>query len=216
VSNVDFRAKLREMNAAHGEPMLTGPQVFAPDERKLRLERAGLGLPGDIEDDILRGRPLIASLALTETKAFMDGSDSYLLLSGPTGRGKTVSCAWVLANHGGYCVSGPKLTRLQASAGYDRDSRAQLDNLHMARTVVLDELARDDELQKHEKTGVFELINARQERGKRTLITTNRAPLYLYKRYEDFVFKRLRAEGKTVLLEGEPDYRELRIRARDG
>lgn len=208
---IDFMAKAREIEQDRARPV-TVPLL--PDERRLRLERSGLGLPGDIEGDILAKRPLIDSLALRETKAFMAGSDAYLVLCGPTGRGKTVSCGWVLADCGGFCVLLPKLLRLQASAGFDRDSRAQLDNLHAAHTVVLDELARDDELQKHEKTAVFELINARQGRGKRTLITTNRNPVYLRKRYEDVVFNRLYAQGKMVLLEGEPDYRMLRAAQR--
>ncbi len=213
---VDFFAKLRDYERQGGPLTLVGTPTRLPDERRERLERSGLGLPGDVEDDLVLGRPLIDSLALRETKALMQGGDSFLLLSGPTGRGKTLACGYVLAEHGGFCVLAPKLARLQASAGFDRDSRAQLDNLHAARTVVLDELARDDELQKHEKTAVFELINARQGRGKRTLITTNRSPLFLYRRYEDFTFNRLRAHGKTVLLEGEPDYRAMRIKARGG
>lgn len=214
---VDFVAKLQQLEAEHGRPRAAGSVAWEehPDSREARLSRSGLELPEKDRRALLLDR-LGDTLALERTKAFADGNDAFLLLSGPTGRGKTVACAWMLANRGGFCVTGPKLVRLQASAGFDRSSRDQLDNLHAAHTVLLDELARDDELQKHEKTAVFELINARVSAGKRTLVTTNRAPLYLLKRYESFVYNRLHAQGQTVMLEGEPDYRELEAQRRRG
>ncbi len=212
---VDFEARLRQLEAEHGRPRPAGAVSWEehPQSREARLSRSGLELPEEDRDAILHDR-LGATLALDKTKAFATGRDSFLLLSGPTGRGKTLACAWLLAERGGYCVTGPKLVRLQASAGFDRSSRDQLDNLHAAHTVLLDELARDDDLQKHEKTAVFELINARVGAGKRTLVTTNRAPLYLHKRYESFVYNRLTAQGNVVLLEGEPDLRALRAARR--
>lgn len=214
---VDFVAKLRQLEAEHGQPRAPGTVTWEehPHSREARLSRSGLELPAEDRDNILCDR-LDRTLALEKTKEFAAGRDSFLLLSGPTGRGKTLACAWMLANLGGFCVTGPKLVRLQASAGFDRSSRDQLDNLHSAHTVLLDELARDDDLQKHEKTAVFELINARVSAGKRTLVTTNRAPLFLLKRYEAFVFNRLHAQGQTVLLEGEPDLRALRAHRRRG
>ncbi len=210
---VDFFKKLRQMEAEHGAPKAPRPMTFAETPAE-RLQRAGLGLPGRTVAALLQGT-FLDSKALDATRAFMESDDNYLLLAGPTGRGKTMSCGWVLAQHAGYCITGPSLIRLHQRAPYDKSAADKLDNLHAARVVVLDELARDDEVQKGEKTAVFEIINARQERGKRTLITTNRKPLELYQRYDNVVFNRLRAQGSLVLLEGEPDYRALDIQARD-
>ena len=214
VPRVDFAAMAHRI-ADEFERLPAVPLPVDPAElRRQRLERSGLALPDDDLEAVLAGH-LGDTLALREAKAWADRPDAFLLLTGPSGRGKTMACAWLLGERGGYSVTGPDLVRLQATAPHDRDARAKLDNLYEARTVLLDELARDDEPQKHEKTAVFGFINARQgPRGKRTLLTTNRDVHYLLKRYEDVTLHRILRQGLHVILDQEPDLRISRFRKR--
>lgn len=183
------------------------------DDRIDVLVKSGLNLPADDEDSIADDA-IFATLALRATQEFLDSDQSFVLLSGPTGRGKSIACGWVVSRCGGLAITGPELVRVHAAAAWDRSAQDLKDRLYAGRLVVLDELARDDEPLKHEKTAVFGLINARQGRGKRTLITTNRSPQELEARYDEFTFNRIPRQGKVVLLDGEPDYRLLATQRR--
>ncbi len=178
----------------------------AHKRRAENLDRARLRcLPAEAHRLIVTDRLTPTIEALEVTRAWVKTGRPFLVLGGHTGRGKTVACAWTLAEHGGMYVDGPELVRLASS--WNQQDADRLRALEGARLVMFDELARDDELTRGEKTAVFRFLNERQGARQRTVIATNRHPQYLLQRYEAHTMHRIKQLGWQVWLTRDGDLR---------
>jgi DNA replication protein DnaC len=127
-----------------------------------------------------------------------------LTLVGPKGVGKSVAAAYVLADwvrhyawndqpSGGrqlapaIWVKASKLTQL---ADYGRIDTDWMDAARLAQVVVVDELGHDST--PVGMAALTDLLTARHEARKRTVVTANMAPEDLAKRYGEAWYDRLR------------------------
>lgn len=130
----------------------------------------------------------------------------FLLLLGQTGRGKTVAASTVLADRGGHYMSAPELHRLSTMRG--PAPRNRIEEVHMAGTVVLDDLGAEDADASMEAC-VWDLVNARQTERKLTILTGNMTRAEFAQRYGERTTRRIEHQGAVVEIQGE----DLRRRA---
>lgn len=127
----------------------------------------------------------------------------FLTLYGPTGRGKTVAAAWLLATEGGLYVSVAELCKRVTSSHW-RDT-PWADRVLRSRVVVLDDVGTE---QDDGRAAMFEFVNRRQGLTRAmTLITSNLTGREDFlQRYEERTVRRLEHVGRLVLCKG-PDLR---------
>lgn len=123
----------------------------------------------------------------------------FLTLYGPTGLGKTVAGAWLLAYEGGLYVSVEELRR-RLTSGHWRDA-SWADQVLRARVVVLDDVGTEDG---DARAAMFELVNRRQGLARAmTLITSNLVCRDDFvQRYDERVVRRLEHAGRMVECKG--------------
>jgi hypothetical protein len=124
-----------------------------------------------------------------------------LTLVGPTGRGKTMAGAWLIAIEGGVYVSALEL-RKRLLSGHWRDIE-WADRILRSRIVVLDDVGTEtgdsDAL-----AATFELVNQRMgSDGALTLITCNLTGEEFAKRYGERTVRRIEHDGRIVEVKGE-------------
>lgn len=153
-------------------------------ERNMRLRNAGL--EGTVTDDdhrrIMRNQ-LEETQCLQMLRGWLKGDAPLFVLLGPTGRGKTVACAWAIAESGGRYMTAKKLERLfLAQYGVALDEQDQ--TMQYQGLLVVDDVGT--ELKRDQFTSsLYELVNARQGAGRRTVITSNMGRKEFEGRYRD-------------------------------
>lgn len=111
----------------------------------------------------------------------------FLALCGGTGKGKTVACAWAIAELGtGTAVAAIDL--MQARRERDRALRD-------ARLLVIDDLGTEDCEPARFGAALCAVVNQRQRGGRLTLVTTNLSRHALSARYDERTIHRMRALG---------------------
>jgi len=124
----------------------------------------------------------------------------FLVLLGPPSRGKTVAACTVLAELGGYYVSAPELHRRASSPRFSE--RAKLEELHLGKLVVVDDLGTEDADARMESC-LWDLVNARQVSGALTILTGNMSRDAFSERYGDRTVRRIEHQGAFVEVQGD-------------
>lgn len=152
--------------------------------REERLQNAGLD--GVVTDEDFRRivrNQLDATRSLQLVQGWLQGPSPFLVLLGPAGRGKTVACAWAIAEEAGRYMTAKKLERLflaQYGAVLEEQDRA----MRYRGLLVVDDVGT--ELKRDEFTSsLYEVVNARQGAGRRTILTTNLSRKEFEARYRD-------------------------------
>ena len=127
-----------------------------------------------------------------------DADRCIVVLSGPTGTGKTVSVSWLamhrLAADPPLFMTGPELTRVPR----DGDEREELLS---APSLIVDDLGVERADKKFE-TDFDELVNAYYQSGGTLVVTTNCTPSQFEKRYGRRVVDRLAERGTWLAVVG--------------
>jgi DNA replication protein DnaC len=108
--------------------------------------------------------------SLKIVKDWYEVKNPFLFLTGPTGVGKTVAGAWVIANHGGLYVRAQQLERagLAVFGPYEE----LLQRVYRERVLFIDDLGTEFRLSEFSSV-LSEIINNRQGGGLRTVFTSN-------------------------------------------
>lgn len=153
-------------------------------ERRTRLERAGLeGTVTDEDFDRIVKDKLEDTQSLRLVRGWLKGKAPFLVLLGPAGRGKTVACAWAIAGVNGRYVTAKKLERMflaQYGAILDEQDRLMWSRGLLVIDDVGIELKRDEFI-----SSLYEVVNARQGGGRRTIITSNLSRKEFKQKYND-------------------------------
>ncbi len=191
----------------------------AREARRERLERGDPAILDDIREDIINDTLELTPHALLVVKGWVGaafGKDPearaeaprFLVLSETAGgRGKTVAAAWAMANEVSLYITASEVRRIRFSKNVrDIDMLFRVEN---ARFLVLDDLGAE-RLDDASEEWFFDLMNARQSRGRYTLITTNLDEPMMRARYGNRAVSRIIHQGGFVMVTGE----DLRQRPR--
>jgi hypothetical protein len=126
-----------------------------------------------------------------------------VVLLGPTGRGKTVAGAWLIAEEGGKYVSALELAKRLCTMHW-RDANWSAEVLS-ARVVVLDDVGTEPESDRDAAiAAMFEFVNKRQALAKAfTLITANLTRAEFDARYGERTVARIMHSGRFVEAKGQ-------------
>jgi DNA replication protein DnaC len=140
-------------------------------------------LPPEAFRAIVNGTALKSTSALDGVKAWLSDpkSPSVLVLSGPTGCGKTVAMAYALAETGGRWMTCAQLAR--RSAAHFGDEAEDYERMLRARVLFVDDVGTERMSAEHVASMLVELLEKRQ--SLRTLLTTNLSGSDFAKRYRD-------------------------------
>lgn len=139
--------------------------------RTENLANSGAVLPDDMQHAVTAGE-LVSTKALEEVRKWLADPNSkpWLILSGTTGRGKTVAALDATATRGGVFIRARELSRaFTARFGDDHETQQRC---YKTRLLVVDDLGRESD---HAlMCGYLEdLLDERPNRNTRTIITTN-------------------------------------------
>lgn len=189
------------------------------EEREAHVQRVRASLPshllacgvGDVHAEaIVTG--LRETAAARACRSWWEGSETFLLLTGGVGSGKTVAACELFAKlmrPGGYEFIGgvPEYDRragrvvqaceLAALGMFGPEAKEALAQATDLRLLVLDDLG-SEYLTDAWRSNLFLLVNARWLKRRRTVITTNLDMAALKARYEPRVFDRIRDSGRAV------------------
>lgn len=176
------------------------------NSRARSLEGCGVRVAADAFDPLVFDclRPTDA-LDRVQRWAGESGDGALLALVGGTGVGKTVAAAWALLELGGNAVRSDELSFLSASNySADRERFHEIVNAHGL--LVVDDVGteRDEAKARH---GLFDLVDIRQGKSMRTLLTSNVTVEALRGRLCERTLSRLRAVGGLYSCKG-TDMRE--------
>jgi DNA replication protein DnaC len=143
--------------------------VTAADERALIEETIDLDFGASI-------RAVTAWLA-------NDNAAPWLVLCGPTGRGKTVAAAAALVEHGGVYRTASAVERLHASMYGEESDRYRATRKHRE-LWVLDELGTERSADTM-TAALFDLVDARRGHCHRTIAIANLTQAAMQERYAD-------------------------------
>jgi DNA replication protein DnaC len=136
-----------------------------------------------------------------EAKAFLESAPEFrlLVLGGPLGVGKSFALAWAVAQTGGRFVRAADLVE---AGSFDREF---WDSLEAVTVLAIDELGAERSNVEFESK-LFNLLNGRYQRMKRTLIATNANADGFKARYAgtglERLFDRIRNGGKFATCSG--------------
>lgn len=188
----------------------------ARDDRHRAAERLwGLRLPIDAGDEsmLLDGRLRLdvgASLKAVREWAAADAVPSWLWLTGPVGRGKTLAACWAVFEHSPSVYLGAReLERLQMTRFGDEAVTRYEDLCRRRGLVVIDDIGREDDAARM-GSALLDMVDGRRGSRHRTIAITNLTPDALRKRYPDKrLWSRLDASARFVVDAG-PDLRKAK------
>lgn len=153
-------------------------------EREIRIAEVSACLTARDVDAVVDAR-LEETKTLADVRAWISKSSSPVLVlaSGP-GRGKTVACAWLLAERGGFYVACEDFVRIAgAKFGAEADRFARLRG---CATLVLDDVGRESDADiERMRAALVELVDRRQGERTKTVICTNLPRSAMADRYQD-------------------------------
>jgi DNA replication protein DnaC len=177
---------------------------FAKERREDLIERYGA-----------RVHPRVARLfiddaldqnfaALIATKRWLTSDESFLLLCGGTGAGKTIASLWALTQLRGVLVRSPDLGAVIDPWSSDRERGVKYMDPSEHALVVLDDLGVERASDDRWSVGFDELIDARvghrNGRPLRTIISTNLTDVQIKERYSERARSRIRASSMRIPL----------------
>lgn len=189
----EFVERLRAM-----APKLQETPAASGDGRRERIERArsaGVADPRALAIGSSLAAPIVEDHAANKqmfamAQSFLDDDGvRTAVFSGPSGIGKSIMAAWVLAQRGGLLVQPPPV--------FDNEWNARVRQALKTGFVVVDDLGTEPQ----GMTGTFErLIEQRHDAGRKTLITTNLRPQEFARVYSARMIDRI---DMTVTLGGQ-------------
>lgn len=207
-----YREELRTRAAERDE---------APDDRAVAARMAKLGVPGDAISALDHLDPGPAEDAARRYLRAQWNIVPFLFLAGGVGVGKTVAAALVFAdavrkhpwnNEATGSNENPlvfiRASRLTSLTDWNADHARWLDQLLAARLLVLDDLG--DEGTGPAVQRVTDLLLARCDKKRRTVITSNLTAEALKRRYGEALFDRIRTMSIAPNLAGLKSHRKKR------
>lgn len=173
---------------------------WIPAEERRRAERdSALGrlarneVPERIRVMLVDG-PVSETSAVRAVRDWIAGKQTFLVLAGGTGAGKTLAACLSLMGRPGVFERAVSAGRLGL---YGEDDVARMRMLRRAKTLVLDDLGAEFAGDVW-RAQFDELIDERYGDRLRTVITTNLSPAALKERYGARVADRIRHDGQVV------------------
>lgn len=148
-----------------------------------------------------------------------------LIISGPTGSGKTLSAAWAIAEVGGRYVRFPEVIQDHRAFGRKESMVAQERQRDEWRSkygirgfVVLDELGIEEEEDRDDaRSALNEFFNVRQRWDQRTLVLTNKSNAELLERFQTGQYDvRTRSRINRLLITAERNEDQLSVDLKSG
>lgn len=139
--------------------------------------------------------------ALRGVRGWLQGSERWCLLVGPVGTGKSVAARWAVAQvfetgRWALMTSAARLGRLSTW-----DDAGELDRLECADLLVVDDVGTEG-YNNHARVTVSALLDARHDRGNRTILTTNLVGGQLSRWLGERITDRIKASFALVVTSG--------------
>jgi hypothetical protein len=179
--------------------------VSAKEEAERLTRRLAKGTPIRLWP-LLDSGELLVTEAMSAVTTFRDDQSSFLVLAGGLGTGKTVAGAWLCDSH-----AGPALfldsTEIARAPWYNNPGQGQWESVDV---LTIDDLG----VEYVDAKGWFLMVldgvmNARYNRGVKTIITTNLTLERFKGRYRERMMDRIHEAGRFVELKG-PNLRRNR------
>lgn len=148
-----------------------------------------------------------------------------LIISGPTGSGKTLSAAWAIAEVGGRYVRFPEViqdhrafSRKESMVAQERQRDEWRSKYGIRGFVVLDELGIEEEEDRDDaRSALNEFFNVRQRWDQRTLVLTNKTNAELLERFQTGQYGvRTRSRINRLLITAERNEDQLSVDLKSG
>lgn len=148
-----------------------------------------------------------AAAAATETDAlrgvrgWLEGSERWCILVGPVGTGKSVAARWAVdrvveTGRWGLMTTAARVGRLSTW-----EDAGELDRLERADLLVVDDVGAEAD-NGHARVTLRSLLDARHDRGLRTIMTTNLVGGHLSKWLGERITDRIKASFVRVVTSG--------------
>lgn len=176
---------------------------LATSKRKLALSDAGVRLPDATIDALIRDS-LKPTRALTEARRWLtEGTAPWLVLAGPTGCGKTVAAAALIATRAPMAAAVKAADVVRAFAGFFGDAADRQDKWKSTPMLAIDDIGTEPDADRM-LNATLELMDARQsKRTTPTIVTTNLSKSEFAERYKNArLMSRMVSMVEWIALEG--------------
>ena len=161
----------------------------------------------DYDEKVLERMTAILAMAKNYVKNFSKRKDNLLLI-GPTGTGKTHISTAIAREliHEGYDVIYDSTQNILSDFEDDKfrggwNSENRSDKYLECTLLIIDDLGTEFSNQ-FTVSALYNLLNARQNKGLATIISTNLTPEELARKYEDRIYSRIIGGAKILPFEG--------------
>lgn len=172
------------------------------DNRQRYSYEAGVRLPDDVFEDLawntLKPTPALEAAH----KWFLDGTKPWLFLSGPTGCGKTVASAAMIAERS-RTASVKSVDVVRSFAGFFGDAAERQERWKTVSMLAIDDIGTEPDADRM-LNALLELMDARQSKTRTpTVVTTNLKRAEFAARYKnDRLMSRMVSMAEWVVLDG--------------
>jgi DNA replication protein DnaC len=200
-ANPEGRAKyfalVGELQELRDEQQAANDKAYASERRLKRLVRAGCGERSAAASEDPRDTP-----ALSAVEEWLQADKTWLLLAGAKGCGKTVAATWAVdhALSSGKSAAFRAVSAVGALSQYD-DGATEMERLRGVHLLVLDELGVEF-ASDYAKSRFFELLDARHEACRPTILTSNLGLADASKRLGERIADRIVGDGSAFELGG--------------
>lgn len=154
------------------------------EEREERMRNSGI--EGSITDEdwrLVKLNSLHHSKSLEFVEGWLEQRTLYLALLGTVGCGKTLACAYAIAEVGGLYTTAKRVERVFL-AQFGTALAEQEHIMNKNGLLVIDDVGTELNQQTF-ASSLFEVLNARQGAGRRTILTANMPKKDFEQRYTD-------------------------------
>lgn len=180
------------------------------DERRVNLRVVEGAITDDDIERLVHDK--VDTFAARVVKAFLLATKApstpekpatrYCWLAGPTGYGKTVAACWAIAEERGRYMTAEQLRR--AFCQETKEAAELREYATRCHLLVVDDIGTERNAAEiaDSRTAMFQLVNARQGKGRITILTGNLSEETIRKHYDTRTIERIEHQGKIVTVRG--------------
>lgn len=197
--------------AEHERIVREAQEMDSKRQRAERLAKQDLELTSDVHPKVIANAGMIQGVSLRAVQRWLSRPDlkPTLIIVGIPGCGKSVACAWAVANFSGSSAwySAKEVVRVFSQHFGDAASKARTRAQRAQLTVIDDVSTEDDPVRMC--SSLVEILESRKQR--RTLITTNQTQEDWEKRFPDVRLHSRLAQQAIFVADPGPDLRVQKV-----